>query len=221
LQSSLALDEQLGLAGPQSAGYFSPSHIEFNPWHGCSPCKWKVPLLQSGLPIHPQPNKRNTLLSIDEDVDEIHYSASHVQEEEWKIRWAKLLLSLPKEQQPTHTSSSHQTSSSPSGLDELKIEIAHQLHAHKLHFVFDSEGNEENELCLIVWVYEIPGQLGPKTSPTENTLPDHAKSSNHQGPPPLIDPILMTYQSFEHHSQISSNSPHEIKACQAGQFLSI
>lgn len=192
LQSSLPTEEQLGLGGPQSLPYFSTSHIELNPWRGCAPCKWKVPLLESGLPNHPQSNNRDTL-TIDDDVEETHYQNSHVEEEEWKIRWAKLSFHTYQETPPADRNLS----------DELKPQIANQLHSLKLHFVFDSPENPQ--LGLLVWVYEIPGRLGPKSS---NTPPDH---SNDQFPP-LIDPILKTYQSYENHTPIC-DSP--IIACQA------
>ncbi|KAA1107660.1 hypothetical protein PGT21_021179 [Puccinia graminis f. sp. tritici] len=186
LQSSLPPDEQLGLGGPQAAGYFSPSAIELNPWRGCSPCKWKVPLLNTGLPNSPARDHTN-LATIDEELDQTHSSVSHLEQDEWKIRWAKLSLVAPE------------ISSDQVSLDQLKPQIANQLHSLRLHFVFDS-GGQQSVQGLVLWVYEIPGRLGPKQS--------------YEQPPPLIDPILKTYQTFENHTPII-NQPSPIKACQS------
>ncbi|POW02708.1 hypothetical protein PSTT_11599, partial [Puccinia striiformis] len=198
LPSSLAPEEQHGLGGPQSAGYFSSSAAELNPWRACSPCKWKVPLVESGLPSVPTPSDT---LSIDEEVDETNCLSSNVEEDEWKIRWAKLWLVA--QETPDR--------SPRAGLDELKPQIANQLHSLSLHFVFDSEEEagahrDRRQPGLVVWVYEIPGRLGPKRSTTENPR------TNDQ-PPPLIDPKSKSYQSFENQTAISDPSP--IKACQS------
>lgn len=76
---------QLGLAGPQAWGHMSAASGDLNPWRGCSPCKWKIPLVLDP-PLGSEPLDE----MLTEEMPEADDRALILSDKEWSIKWARL-----------------------------------------------------------------------------------------------------------------------------------